>query len=69
MPKAKTLCKNCGQPTTFGDIADYERVKLGWCNPCFKHSQRTFVDKDTGTTKYYDELRTVDGIKSRYSPK
>jgi hypothetical protein len=69
MPKVKTVCKNCGQRTTFGDTADVERVKLGWCSPCFVHSRRTFVDKDTSTIRYYDELRTIDGIKSRYNPK
>ena len=69
MGKPKTLCKNCGQSTTFGETADVQRVKLGWCNPCFKQSQRTFEDKDSGERRYYDDLRTIDGIKSRYSPK
>ena len=63
------LCKNCGQPTQFGERADQRRVELGWCDPCFKHSQRTFVEKETGKIRYYDELRTIDGIKSRWSPK
>ena len=39
-----------------------------WCDPCFKHSQRTFEDKQTGEKRYYDELRTIDGIKIRYIP-
>lgn len=69
MTKPKILCKNCGQSTSFGETAGLERVKLGWCNPCYKHSQRTFKDKHTGEKHFYDELRTIDGIKSRYSPK
>jgi hypothetical protein len=68
-PSGKPLCNNCGHPTQFGDQADRKRVDLGWCNPCFKQSQRTFEDKETGKVRYYDELRTVDGIKTRYSPK
>ena len=67
--KPKTLCKNCGQPTTFGETADQKRVEMGWCNPCFTHSQRTFMDKESGAKRYYDDLRTIDGIKSRFSPK
>ena len=67
--KGKVACKNCGAPTQFGDTANPTRFKLGWCEPCFRHSQRTFQDKHTGETRYIDELRTVDGIKSRYSPK
>ena len=66
--KGKVLCKNCGAPTQFGDTANPTRYRLGGCDPCFKHSQRTFEDKDTGEKRYYDELRTIDGIKSRYSP-
>ena len=66
---SKPLCKNCGQPTQFGERTDPRRFDLGWCDPCFKHSQRTFVEKDTGKTRYYDELRTIDGIKSHWSPK
>jgi len=67
--KGKVFCKNCGQPTQFGERANYKRVDLGWCDPCFKHSQRTFEDFGTSETRYYDELRTIDGIKSRWSPK
>ena len=66
--KGKVLCANCGAPTQFGETANPTRYRLGWCDPCFKHSQRTFEDKQTGEKRYYDELRTVDGIKSRYSP-
>ena len=66
--KGKVLCANCGAPTQFGDTANPKRYRLGWCEPCFKHSQRTFEDKSTGEKRYYDELRTIDGIKSRYSP-
>ncbi len=68
-PPGKVLCKNCGQPTLFTDNAAPHRHDLGWCDACFKHSQRTFVDSATGETRYFDELRTVDGIKNRYSPK
>ena len=67
--KGKSRCKNCGQPTQFGERADSKRVDLGWCDSCFKHSQRIFEEKETGKTRYYDELRTIDGIKSRWSPK
>ena len=28
-----------------------------------------YKDKQTGEKRYYDELRTINGIKSRYSPK
>lgn len=66
--KGKVLCKNCGAPTKFGETANPTRDRLGWCEPCFKHSERTFEDKHTGEKRYYDELRTIDGIKSRYSP-
>jgi len=66
--KGKVLCANCGAPTQFGETANPTRYRLGWCDPCFKHSQRTFEDKSTGEKRYYDELRTIDGIKSRYSP-
>lgn len=66
--KGKVLCTNCGAPTQFGENANPTRYRLGWCDPCFKHSQRTFGDKHTGDVRYYDELRTIDGIKSRYSP-
>jgi len=65
----KPACANCGDPTTFAENADRERVRLGWCEPCFKHSQRTFVDFYTRETRYLDELRTIDGIRSRWSPK
>ena len=65
----KVVCKNCGAPTQFGESANPKRFRLGWCDPCFKHSMRTFEDKQTGEKRYFDELRTIDGIKSRYSPK
>lgn len=68
-PPGKALCKNCGQPTLFTDNAAPQRHALGWCDACYKHSQRTFKDSVTGETRYFDELRTVDGIKNRYSPK
>ena len=61
MPKPKILCANCQLPTSFGESAEHERVVLGWCGPCFKHSRRTFVDKVSGETRSLDELRTVDG--------
>jgi hypothetical protein len=62
-------CTNCGGVTQFGENAEARRVALAWCDSCFKHSQRTFKDSDTGESRYFDGLRTVDGIKSRYSPK
>lgn len=63
-------CTNCGQPTQFGERAAPQRVALGWCDSCFKQSQRTFQDQVTGEKRYVDELRTIDGIKHRYySPK
>lgn len=64
----KVLCTNCRAPTQFGVTANQKRLQLGWCEPCFKHSQRTFSDKFTGETRYIDEFRTIDGIKSRYDP-
>ena len=66
--KRKVLCTNCGAPTQFGDRANPKRHGLEWCEPCFKHSHRTFEDKHTGEKRYYDELRTIDGIKGPYSP-
>ena len=66
--KGKVLCTNCGAPTQFGETANPKRYQLGWCEPCFKHSQRTFKDETTGETRYIDEFRTIDGIKSRYGP-
>ncbi len=69
-PPGKVLCTNCGQPTLFTDNASAQRHALGWCDACFKHSQRTFKDSVTGETRYIDDLRTVDGIKHKYySPK
>lgn len=63
-------CTNCGQPTQFGERATSQRVALGWCDSCFKHSKRTFQDQVTGEKCYVDELRTIDGIKHPYySPK
>jgi hypothetical protein len=69
MNKAKTLCKNCGQSTKFGESADSERAKLGWCNPCFVHSRRNFIDPVTDNKVWYDELRTIDGTWSPFQPK
>jgi hypothetical protein len=67
---SKVLCSNCGQPTVFTENSSPQRYALGWCDACFKHSQRTFSDKVTGETRYFDELRTIDGIRHRYySPK
>ena len=69
MKGPKIFCRNCGHPTTFGDNASLERVKRGWCNPCYAQSTRTFEDPVTGKKRYIDELRTIDGIKTRWSPK
>jgi len=63
------VCSNCGAPTHFGQTATLDRLKLRWCEPCYRHSQRTFEDRDTGEKRFIDELRTIDGIKTRYSPK
>lgn len=65
----KALCANCGQPTQFGEKTAHRRAELGWCDSCYKHSQRTFQDKVTGEKRYFDEFRTIDGIKSRFNPK
>lgn len=65
--KGKVVCTNCGAPTP-AVRANPKRYGLGWCEPCFKHSQRTFEDKQTGEKRYYDELRMIDGIKNPYSP-
>lgn len=67
---AKVVCSNCGQPTLFTEQSSAERCALGWCNACFTQSKRTFSDSVTGEKRYFDDLRTVDGIKHRYfSPK
>jgi len=59
MPKKeKTLCKNCGHPATFGERADFERVKLGWCSSCFRQSRRNF--EIGGKKHYFDEYQTMD---------
>ncbi len=49
--KGKVLCTNCGAPPQFGETANPKRHQLGWCEPCFKHSQRTFKDETTGETR------------------
>ncbi len=64
----KAACENCGQPTQFDAMADSRRRGLGWCEPCFKHSKRTFEEKETGQKRYFDEFRTIYGIKSRHGP-
>lgn len=63
--KGKKLCKNCGQPTQFQERTDSRRYDLGWCVPCFSYGQAPFEDKKTGKRPYFDELRTVDGIRKR----
>lgn len=63
---SKVLCTNCGQPTYFTDNASAKRHELGWCDSCFKQSQRTFKDGVTGETRYFDELRTIDGLSHRW---
>lgn len=66
----KVTCCNCGQPTLFTESSSPQRHALGWCNACFQQSGRTFSDRVTGEKRYFDELRTVDGIRHRYfSPK
>jgi hypothetical protein len=61
--EGKTLCKNCGHPTYFTERTNSTREANGWCGPCYSHSQRTFEDKETGEKRYFDEFRTVDGIR------
>jgi hypothetical protein len=46
-----------------------KRFSHGWYEPCFRHTQRTFQDNTTGETHYYDDFKTIDGIKSRCGPK
>lgn len=67
--KGKILCTNCGSPTQFGETANPKRYALGWCEPCFRHSKRTLKDEVTGEKRYLDEFRTIDGIKTHWSPK
>ena len=63
--KGKKLCKNCGQPTQFQETTSSYRYDLGWCSPCFNYGQAPFEDKETGKRSYFDELRTVDGIRKQ----
>jgi len=63
--KGKKLCKNCGQPTQFQKTTSYYRSELGWCVPCFSYGQAPFADKETGKRPYFDQLRTVDGIRKQ----
>tara|TARA_B100000929_G_C15433285_1_gene395452 strand:- start:527 stop:919 length:393 start_codon:yes stop_codon:yes gene_type:complete len=63
--KGKKLCKNCGQPTQFQETTSSYRYDLGWCSPCFSYGQSPFEDKETGKRPYFDELRTVDGIRKQ----
>jgi len=53
--KEKTACKNCGELTTFTVSARNERVKLGWCGPCFKQSLRVTLDPETGIKRWWDD--------------
>jgi protein-arginine kinase activator protein McsA len=68
MAKPKVVCKNCGQPTSFGEMAEIRRVDLGWCPACYKQSQRSFTSAATGDKRWHDELMTVDGLKGPFSP-
>lgn len=62
----KVPCQNCGQPTSFTERTDFRRAELGWCKSCFESSLRTYQDKHTGEKRYFDDLRTIDGIRHRY---
>jgi hypothetical protein len=53
--KEKVACKNCGEPTTFDSNAHYQRVKLGWCGPCFQQSSRATVDEETAMKRWWDD--------------
>lgn len=66
---SQVLCKNCGAPTTFSELAHSARYTLGWCQPCFRQSHRTYRDPDTGREVCSDESRTIDGIKNIFAPK
>ena len=66
---AKTRCKNCGQNTVFNSRSSPARVDLGWCEPCMRQSQRKFVAKENNETIYYDDYKTIDGIRTRYNAK
>ncbi len=66
---AKVQCKNCGQLTSFGERADYKRVDLGWCIDCFKASELKFTHRETGEQRWIDQPLTIDGVKSRWTPK
>ncbi len=66
---ATPLCKNCGQKTQFGERSTSGRVNRGWCNSCYKYSQQTSEIKTTGEVLYPDDYRTIDGVRTWYSPK
>jgi len=68
MSNGKSPCKNCGQPTTFPENANLERVNLGWCNPCFVQGRRNYTTS-SGNTRWFDEDRTVDGTWTRFRKK
>jgi len=63
--KGKKLCKNCNQPTQFPERSNSHRYDLGWCSPCFNYGQAPFENKETGKRPYFDQLRTVDGIRKQ----
>ena len=64
---SRPLCRNCSRPTTFGESALIDRVKLGWCSPFFTQDQRKVYDDRTSDVHYFDESRTIDGIPSRWT--
>jgi len=51
----RIACKNCSELTTFNSSAHYERVKLGWCGPCYQQSLRASVHKETGKKRWWDD--------------
>lgn len=67
--RGQVLCRNCGAPTTFSELAHSARYTVGWCQPCFRQSQRRYTDRDTGREHYSDESRTIDGVKNIFAPK
>lgn len=63
------ICKNCGQPTRFSARSSAARVDRGWCEPCMRQSERKHTLKENGETVYYDEYRTIDGVRTPFSPR
>lgn len=48
----QAICKNCGEPTNFGN-ATADRIAKGWCTPCFKVWLRDAVKGDAFSAGEY----------------